>query len=137
VSNRCREGHFQGVPTHSGEQKHQVAKLMRELRVLIVTPAELSVWQREKVLPTRIKHYLAGKPTMYLLSTLYALYRSDIIEKWINRLQNPIGSLERLLKAELGLQTAGHMDDLNQENFHDLEKAKRLMKSLSNLAKTL
>jgi hypothetical protein len=112
-------------------------KMQDALQQYGITPEDLDLWQRRKVLPSRIKKQLAAHPTKYFQSTLYALYRKSNIDEWITSMEKSVECLERLLQAELELQTAGYLTKLDQDSVADLESVKRFIGTLTRSAKTL
>jgi len=116
---------------------HIRERMNKELQSYGVTQAELENWQRQKTMPNIIKLQLTKNPTKYFRSTIYAVYRRNIIEDWITGMEKSVEALEKLLQSEMEIQTAGHLKTLSRDNVLNLEGVKRFVKSLSRLATTL
>lgn len=90
-----------------------------------------------KRLPTHIQAKLRNAPTQYFRTTLYALYKRNLIEDWLAGMEKGIETLEKLFQTEMEIQTAGHFNTIDQDTMSEVESMKEFLESINALAKAI
>ncbi|KAH7088915.1 hypothetical protein FB567DRAFT_578681 [Paraphoma chrysanthemicola] len=111
--------------------------LNTRLRPYAITDTELDTWRKHKIIPSRISNKIRAHPAKLFHSTLYALYKKRIIDEWVTGMEKAIESLEKLLQAELELQTGGHHIRFDRDAVTETEDVKSFVASITKLGDTL